>query len=269
MDNDLFDIITWQGPSGYIEEIAIYSKKAIDKIRFACKLSADVLLAVKDKIIIGASTKDLDDFCHDFIIARNGIPAALNYKGFPKSICTSVNEVACHGIPCEEKILKNGDIINVDCATILDGWFGDASRMFTVGTPTIRGKRISEAAKQVTEAGIAAVMPGNFVGDIGHATQKEAEKLGYSIVKQYCGHGVGRKFHDGPQVLPLGKPKTGPKLIPGMIFTIEPIINDGSPKVSIGQDGWTVKSSDNSLSAQYEHTVLVTDEGCEILTLPD
>ncbi|MGH8489889.1 MAG: type I methionyl aminopeptidase, partial [Gammaproteobacteria bacterium] len=212
------------------------------------------------------TTGELDRLCHDYIVnTLDAIPAPLNYRGFPKSICTSVNHVVCHGIPGEKR-LKDGDIINIDVTVIKEGYHGDTSRMFFVGTPALRAKRLVEVCHQCMHIGIGAVRPGARLGDLGFAIQRHAEKHGFSVVREYCGHGIGREFHEEPQVLHYGSRDTGLRLEPGMAFTIEPMINAGRRHVKLLPDEWTVVTKDRALSAQWEHTVLVTGGGCEVLT---
>ncbi len=235
-------------------------------MREAGRLAAEVLLMIEPHIKVGVTTDELDQRCHEFIVNElNAVPAPLNYKGFPKSICTSVNHVVCHGIP-GPKVLKRGDILNVDITVIKDGYHGDTSKMFFLGQPTVLAKRLVETTHEAMLKGIEQVKPGKRLGDIGHAIQQLAESRGYSVVREYCGHGIGRIFHEDPQVLHYGQPDTGIELKPGMTFTIEPMINAGRPEVRLMPDGWTVVTKDHSLSAQWEHTVLVTDTGHEILT---
>ncbi len=239
-------------------------------MRVAGRLAAEVLQMVAEHVKPGITTGELDDICHRYITEiQKAIPAPLNYKGFPKSICTSVNHVICHGIP-GEKLLKDGDIINIDVTVIKNGWHGDTSKMFQVGTPTIKGQRVSDIAHQCMVTGIEMVRPGIRLGDIGHAIQKVAESQGLSVVREYCGHGIGRIFHEDPQVLHYGRPDSGEKLVPGMVFTIEPMVNLGRRETRLMPDGWTVITKDRSLSAQWEHTIAVTDDGFDVLTkLPD
>jgi methionyl aminopeptidase len=221
---------------------------------------------IGDYVKPGVTTGELDRICHDYITGVQGaIPAPLNYRGFPKSICTSINHVVCHGIP-SDKQLKNGDIINIDITVIKDGFHGDTSRMFFVGDPSIRAKRLCQISRECMQRGIDIVRPGARLGDIGHVIQKHAEGHGFSVVREYCGHGIGRVFHEEPQVLHYGKPGTGMELRQGMTFTIEPMINVGKKETTLLPDEWTVVTRDRSLSAQWEHTILVTAEGHEILT---
>ena len=247
--------------------ITLKSKEEQAKMRAAGAAAADVLTMIAPHVKAGVSTDQLNDICHDYITKTlNCIPAPLNYRGFPKSICTSVNHVVCHGIP-GAKMLKKGDVINIDITVIKDGWHGDTSQMFHIGEPTVLAKRLVETTREAMIAGIKLVKPGTKLGDIGYAIQRLAESRGYSVVREYCGHGIGRVFHEEPQVLHYGKPNTGMELKAGMTFTIEPMINAGKADVKLLPDGWTVVTKDHSPSAQWEHTVLVTDSGYEVLTL--
>jgi len=234
-------------------------------MRHACQLTAETLNEVGPVVQPGVSTGELNDFCHDFIVKRGARPAPLHYRGFPKSICTSVNHVVCHGIPGSKK-LKSGDIVNIDVTVVLDGWHGDASRMYFVGEPGILARRLVETTRMALFLGIQAVAPGRHLGDIGSVIQDYANEVGVSVVREYCGHGIGQAFHEDPQVLHYGSPGTGVELVPGMVFTIEPMFNAGKHFVKTLPDGWTVVTRDHSLSAQWEHTILVTEEGHEILT---
>ena len=246
----------------------IKSPQEINKMRVAGKLAADVLMMIKDYVKPGISTGELDRICHKYIVdVQDAIPAHLNYRGFPKSICTSVNHQICHGIPSDSKKLKNWDIINIDVTVIKDGYHGDTSRMFLVGKTSTLSNRLCEVTRQSMIEGIKVIKPGSTIGDIGAAIQEYAESKNYSVVREYCGHGIGKKFHESPQILHYGKKNTGLKLEEGMIFTVEPMINVGSYKTKTLNDGWTVVTQDHELSAQYEHTVLVTKDGFDILTL--
>jgi methionyl aminopeptidase len=242
----------------------------IEKMRVAGRLAAEVLEMIEPFVVPGVTTEELDQICHDYMVGQQKvIPAPLNYKGFPKSICTSVNHVVCHGIPGPKK-LKSGDIVNIDITVIKDGYHGDTSKMFLVGEVQLKAKRLVQTCQEALYLGIREVRAGGRLGDIGHAIQQHAEALGYSVVQEFCGHGIGRQFHEEPQVLHYGKAGTGPVLEPGMTFTIEPMINAGKRHVKILPDGWTAVTKDHSLSAQWEHTVLVTETGVDILTLrPD
>lgn len=250
--------------------ITLKSFDEIVKMRQVGRLAADVLDMIGPYIKPGVTTQSLNNRCHDYIVNEQGaIPAPLNYRGFPRSICTSVNHVVCHGIP-GPKALKNGDIVNVDITVIKDGWHGDTSRMYYVGEPGVAAQRICEVAKEAMLRGIHTVRPGATLGDIGHVIQTFAERKRCSVVREYCGHGIGRGFHEEPQVLHYGKAGNGLELQAGMVFTIEPMINLGKRHTKLLPDGWTVLTKDRSLSAQWEHTILVTDEGFEILTVsPD
>ncbi|UDM61217.1 type I methionyl aminopeptidase [Pseudoalteromonas piscicida] len=245
----------------------IKTPEEIEKMRVAGRLAAEVLEMIEPYVKPGVTTDELNTICHNYIVDEQGaIPAPLNYHGFPKSICTSVNHVICHGIP-NDKPLKEGDIINIDITVIKDGYHGDTSKMFYVGTPTIQGKRLSEITQESLYLAIKMVKPGVRLGDIGAAIQKYAEGFNYSIVREYCGHGIGKEFHEEPQVMHYGKPSTGEVLKAGMCLTIEPMVNAGKRQCKLLKDDWTVVTKDRSLSAQWEHTLLVTDNGVEILTL--
>ena len=247
--------------------IIIKNEAAIAKMRIAGRLAAEVLEMITPFVKSGITTDELDRICHDYIVnEQDAIPAPLNYHGFPKSICTSVNHVVCHGIPAD-KTLKNGDIINIDITVIKDGYHGDTSMMFSVGETSIKSKRLMEVARECLLTGIRLVKPGVRLGDIGHAIQKLAETNHYSVVREYCGHGIGEAFHEEPQVLHYGEANSGIELQKGMIFTIEPMINLGKSPIKVMNDDWTVITKDRSLSAQWEHTILVTENGCEVLTL--
>ncbi len=248
--------------------MAILIKKAeeIEKMRIAGRLGGEVLQMIRPHVTAGITTNELDKICHDYIVdVQKAIPAPLNYHGFPKSICTSVNHQVCHGIPSDKK-LKKGDAINIDITVIKDGYHGDTSKMFFIDEPPIPAKRVSAVAHECMKRGIALVKPGTQLGDIGHVIQQHAEANNFSIVREYCGHGIGKGFHEDPQVLHYGKPGTGITLEPGMIFTIEPMVNAGRRNVKLLSDNWTVVTKDHSASAQWEHTILVTDTGHEILT---
>ncbi len=245
----------------------IKTPEQIEKMRVAGRLAAECLEMIGPHVVAGVSTAEIDRICHDHIVnVQQAIPACLNYRGFPKSICTSVNQVVCHGIPSEKKILKNGDIINIDVTVIKDGYFGDTSAMFLIGKVPEHARRLSKITQECLYKGIDMVKPGNRLGDIGHAIQQHAEKNHYSVVREYCGHGIGNEFHQEPQILHYGKPGTGMVLKPGMTFTIEPMINAGKYATKLKADGWTVETRDGRLSAQWEHTMVVTQDGVEILT---
>ncbi len=249
--------------------ITIKTPDEIEKMRIAGRLAADVLQMIEPHVQAGMTTDELNQICHDFIVdEQNSIPAPLNYRGFPKSICTSVNHVICHGIPGNKK-LKSGDIMNIDITVIKDDYHGDTSKMFFVGEPSIRAKRLVQITYECMKLGIDMVKPGVRLGDIGHAIQQHAESSNYSVVREYCGHGIGREFHEDPQVLHYGQKDTGLIIEEGMIFTIEPMINMGKRHVKLLPDEWTVVTKDRSLSAQWEHTILVTADGHEVLTRRD
>ena len=247
--------------------IVIHGPEDFESMRKAGKLAAETLDFITPHVQPGTTTEALDRLCHDFILDHDAIPAPLNYRGFPKSICTSVNHVVCHGIPNEKKVLGEGDIMNLDVTVILDGWHGDTSRMFTIGKPSVKARRLIEVTYEAMMRGIATVAPGTTLGDIGHAIQSHAEQQRFSVVRDFCGHGLGRVFHDAPSVLHYGRPGTGVTLREGMFFTIEPMINAGRLEVKILDDGWTAVTRDRSLSAQFEHSIGVTATGHEIFTL--
>ena len=247
--------------------IIIKSTSEIEKMRVAGKLAAQVLEMIEPYVVPGVTTNELDRICHDYIIdVQKAIPAPLNYHGFPKSICTSVNQTVCHGIPNEKK-LKSGDIVNIDITVIKDGYHGDTSKMFCLGEVSQHAKRLIKITREAMFLGIEQIKEGATLGDIGHAIQKHAETNRYSVVRDFCGHGIGKAFHEEPQVLHYGKPGAGTALEAGMIITIEPMINLGKCGVKVLADGWTAVTRDRSLSAQFEHTILVAANGYEILTL--
>jgi len=248
-------------------EITIKNSEDIEKMRIVGRLAADVLEMISPYVKEGVSTEQLDKICHDYIVdVQKAIPAPLNYHGFPKSICTSVNHQVCHGIP-GPKTLKDGDIINVDVTVLKDGYHGDTSKMFIVGKGSVLAERLIKVTQECLFIGIEQIKPGAYLGDIGAAIQQHAEKNRFTVVREYCGHGIGKVFHEPPNVLHYGKAGTGEVLKQGMIFTIEPMINAGKRDVKLLPDEWTVVTKDHSLSAQWEHTILVTDTGYEILTL--
>jgi methionine aminopeptidase type I len=246
--------------------ITLKSPEEQQKMREAGRLAAEVLDMIGEHVKPGVTTDELDRLCHDHIVqVQQAVPANLNYRGFPKTICTSVNHVVCHGIPNDRR-LKNGDIINIDVTVIRDGFHGDTSRMYFVGKPLPHAQRLVEGCFEAMWQGIRCVRPGARLGDIGHAIQQHTEGQSFTVVREYCGHGIGRIYHEDPQVLHYGKPGTGLELRAGMTFTIEPMINAGKRDVKLLPDGWTVVTRDHSLSAQWEHTVLVTGDGFEVLT---
>jgi len=247
--------------------VTIKTAEEIEKMRVAGRLAAQVLEMIKPHVRIGVTTNELDSICHKYIVEeQDAIPAPLNYHGFPKSICTSVNHQVCHGIP-SDKTLKKGDIINIDITVIKNGYHGDTSQMFTVGDASTLAQRLIETSRDCMVMGIKLVKPGARLGDIGHIIQRHAEKNRFSVVREYCGHGIGKEFHEAPQVLHYGEHGTGMVLKEGMIFTIEPMINAGKKGVKLLPDDWTVVTHDHKLSAQWEHTILVTADGYEVLTL--
>ncbi len=247
--------------------IIIKNKEQIEGIRKSSKLAGEVLLYISDFVKEGVSTYYLDQLIHNYIVERGAIPATMNYNGFPKSCCISLNDIICHGIPAEEVVLKNGDILNVDITTILNGYFGDTSRMYIVGEASPTAMNLINATKHCLNLGIQQVRPGNYFGNIGFAISRYAIAQGFSVVYEYCGHGVGIEFHEEPQVDHAARKNSGPKMKPGMTFTIEPMINEGKPRVKIDEtDGWTARTIDKKLSAQFEHTILVTETGSEVLT---
>ena len=247
--------------------IQLRSANDIAKMREAGRLAAEVLELIGEYVVPGVSTEELDRICHDHIVnVQKAIPACLGYRGFPKSVCTSINQVVCHGIPSEKKILKNGDIINIDVTVIKDGWHGDTSKMFAVGTVAPHAQRLIDVSQECLYLAIDMVKPGARLGDIGHHIQKHAETNYYSVVRDYCGHGIGLEFHEEPQVLHYGTPDTGLELVEGMSFTIEPMVNAGKQSTKLKGDGWTVETRDGRLSSQWEHTLVVTSDGCEVLT---
>ncbi len=250
--------------------IVLKSEKEIDAMREVGRLAAETLLMIEKHVRPGVSTLELNDICHDFTVSRGGICAPLNYKGYPKSICTSVNEVVCHGIPSPKQILKDGDIINIDVTPILNGFHGDASRTFLVGSNVSAAtKRLVKVAEECLEIGISKVRVGARLGDLGHAIQEHAEKNGFSVVRDFVGHGIGKVFHEDPQVAHYGEPGKGTRIEPGMTFTIEPMINAGDWRCKVLKDKWTAVTLDRSMSAQFEHTIAIRNNGSvEVLTLP-
>ncbi|PPI86619.1 type I methionyl aminopeptidase [Candidatus Pantoea edessiphila] len=248
--------------------IILKTNTEIEKIRIACKLAAEVLEMIEQYIIPGVTTGKLDKICHEYMVnEQHAIPACLGYKGFPKSTCISVNEVVCHGIPNDYYQLKDGDIVNIDVTVIKDSYYGDTSKMFIVGKPTTQGEHLCKIAQESLYLSLSVIKPGVYINKIGNIIQKYVEENGFSIVRDYCGHGIGKSFHEEPQILHYMVQNNRLLLKKDMIFTVEPMVNIGNSHVYTMSDGWTVKTRDQSLSAQYEHTILVTNDGCEILTL--
>lgn len=247
--------------------ISIKSSREIELMRETAALARDTLIYIGDYVKPGVSTEEINQLCHDYIVKSGAYPSPLNYNGFPKSVCTSLNEVICHGIPSKKDILKEGDILNIDVTTFLNKFHGDTNKTFFVGEVDTEIKNLVEVTYNCMRAGIATVRPGSHIGDIGAVIQEMAHDHGYTVVEEYCGHGIGREFHEEPQVVHVGKKGTGVECKPGMTFTIEPMINLGSRYCKLMKDGWTVKTKDGNPSAQFEHTILVTEEGVDILTL--
>jgi len=247
--------------------VTLKTAEELEKMRVAGRLAAEVLEMIEPYVVAGVSTGELDNICHNYMVnEQHTIPAPLNYRGFPKSICTSVNQVVCHGIPSTKKVLKNGDILNIDITVIKDGYFGDTSKMFCIGDVPEHAVRLIKVTQECLYKAINIVRPGIRLGDIGHIIQQHAEANYYSVVRDYCGHGIGTEFHQDPQVLHFGKPDTGMTLQQGMTFTIEPMLNAGKHQTKLKKDGWTVETRDGRLSAQWEHTLAVTADGVEVLT---
>jgi methionyl aminopeptidase len=246
--------------------ITIHAPEDFVGMRAAGRLAAATLDMITPHVRPGVTTAVLDDLCHTFMADHGAVPAPLNYRGFPKSICTSINHVVCHGIPGDRR-LDDGDILNIDVTVILDGWHGDSSRMYVAGTPSTKARNLMDITYEAMMRGVRAVKPGVTLGDVGHAIQTFVEGHRFSVVRDFCGHGIGRRFHEPPNVLHFGKPGEGPQLRPGMFFTIEPMVNAGRPEVKVLDDGWTAVTRDRSLSAQFEHMIGVTQDGVEIFTL--
>jgi len=246
--------------------IKLHDPEAFAGMRAAGKLAAEILDAITPHVVPGVETEEIDRLVYDLTIEGGAVPATMNYRGYTHSSCISINHVVCHGIP-GSRTLKDGDIVNIDVTPLLDGWHGDSSRMYLVGNVPIKARRLVEVTHECLMLGIEQARPGNRLGDIGHAIQRHAEKHRYGVVRDFCGHGLGRVFHDSPEVVHVGRPGTGPELRPGMFFTIEPMINSGRPDVKLLDDGWTAVTRDRSLSAQFEHSIGITDAGCEIFTL--
>ncbi|RMB53866.1 methionine aminopeptidase type I [Sphingomonas sp. PP-CE-3A-406] len=258
--------VTSDQPDARTGAIKLHGPAAFAGMMKAGQLAAETLDMIVPHMVPGVTTAEIDRLIYDFIVAGGGVPATLGYRGYTHSVCISINHVVCHGIP-SEKTLKSGDIVNVDVTPLLDGWHGDTSRMYLIGDVPIKARRLVEVTYECLMIGIEQAKPGNRMGDVANAIQRHAEKHRYGVVRDFCGHGVGRLFHDAPEVVHVGKPGTGPELRPGMIFTIEPMINIGRPDVKLLDDGWTAVTRDRSLSAQFEHSIGITEDGCEIFTL--
>ena len=258
--------VSADAPQGRTGAIKLWGREAFDGMHKAGRLAAETLDMLVPHMVPGVSTAEIDRLIHQFILERGGVPATLGYRGYTHSTCISINHVVCHGIP-SEKTLKSGDIVNVDVTPIVDGWHGDTSRMYLIGDVPLKARKLVEVTYECLMLGIEQARPGNHMGDVAHAIQQHAEKHRYGVVRDFCGHGLGLLFHDAPEVVHVGRPGTGPELKPGMIFTIEPMINTGRPDVKLLDDGWTAVTRDRSLSAQFEHSIGITEEGCEIFTL--
>jgi len=257
--------MTADAPVSRSTAIKLYDAAGFDGMRKAGRLAAEILDALVPHVVPGVTTGELDDIVRRMTLDGGGVPATLGYRGYTHSCCISLNNVICHGIPCDYK-LKDGDILNIDVTPLVDGWHGDTSRMFIAGDAPIKAKRLVEITYECLMLGIEQAKPGNHLGDIGHVIQRHAEKHRYGVVRDFCGHGLGRVFHDSPEVVHVGRPGTGPELKPGMFFTIEPMINIGKPGVKMLDDGWTAVTRDRTLSAQFEHSIGITETGCEIFT---
>ncbi len=258
--------MTADAPVSRSPAIKLYDESGFAGMRRAGRLAAEILDALVPHVVPGVTTGELDDIVRRMTLDGGGVPATLGYRGYTHSCCISLNNVICHGIP-GEKTLREGDILNIDVTPLVDGWHGDSSRMYIAGEAPIKAKRLVEVTYECLMLGIEQAKPGNHLGDIGHAIQRHAEKHRYGVVRDFCGHGVGRVFHDSPEVVHVGRPGTGPELRPGMFFTIEPMINIGKPGVKMMEDGWTAVTRDRTLSAQFEHSIGITETGCEIFTL--
>ena len=257
--------MTADAPISRSTAIKLYDAAGFEGMRKAGRLAAEILDALVPHVVPGVTTGELDDIVRRMTLDGGGVPATLGYRGYTHSCCISLNNVICHGIPGDMK-LKDGDILNIDVTPLVDGWHGDTSRMFIVGETSIKARRLIEVTYECLMLGIEQAKPGHHLGDIGHAIQKHAEKHRYGVVRDFCGHGLGRVFHDSPEVVHIGRPGAGPELRPGMFFTIEPMINIGKPGVKMLEDGWTAVTRDRTLSAQFEHSIGITENGCEIFT---
>jgi methionyl aminopeptidase len=246
--------------------ITIHAPEDFAGMRAAGQLAAETLDMIAAHVRPGVTTAELDQACHDFMVARGAVPATLGYRGYQHSSCTSINHVVCHGIPGDRRLVE-GDVLNIDVTAILDGWHGDSSRMYAAGQPSTKAAKLMDVTYEALMRGVAAVRPGATLGDLGHAIQSFVEANRFSVVRDFCGHGIGRRFHEAPNILHFGRPGEGPVMRPGMFFTVEPMVNAGRPEVKVLDDGWTAVTRDRSLSAQFEHMVGVTHEGCEVFTL--
>lgn len=258
--------VSADAPQGRDGAIKLWGREAFEGMHKAGRLAAETLDMLVPHMVPGVSTAEINRLVHDFIVEHGGVPATLGYRGYAHSTCVSINHVVCHGIP-SDKALKSGDIVNVDVTPIVDGWHGDTSRMYLIGDVPLKARKLVEVTYECLMLGIEQAKPGNHMGDVANAIQRHAEKHRYGVVRDFCGHGTGLLFHDAPEVVHVGRPGTGPELKPGMIFTIEPMINIGRPDVKLLDDGWTAVTRDRSLSAQFEHSIGITEEGCEIFTL--
>ena len=258
--------VTSDAPGGRTGAIKLHGPAAFAGMHRAGRLAAETLDMLVPHMMPGVTTAEIDRLIYGFITAAGGVPATLGYRGYHYSTCISINHVVCHGIP-SDRTLKSGEIVNVDVTALLDGWHGDTSRMYLIGDVPLKAKRLVEVTYECLMLGIEQARPGNYMGDVAHAIQRHAERHRFGVVRDFCGHGLGRLFHDAPEVVHVGKPGTGPELRPGMIFTIEPMINIGRPDVKLLDDGWTAVTRDRSLSAQFEHSIGITEDGCEIFTL--
>ena len=258
--------VTADSPMARTGAIKLYGADGFAGMHAAGRLAAETLDMLTPHMVPGTTTAEIDRLIYDFVLAAGAVPATLGYRGYSHSTCISINHVVCHGIP-SEKTLKSGDIVNVDVTPILNGWHGDSSRMYLIGDVPLKAKRLVEVTYECLMLGIEQARPGNHMGDVAHAIQRHAERHRYGVVRDFCGHGLGRLFHDAPEVVHVGKPGTGPELRPGMIFTIEPMVNIGRADVKLLDDGWTAVTRDRSLSAQFEHSIGITEDGCDIFTL--
>ena len=249
-----------------LRRITLHAPEDFAGMRAAGRLAAETLDMITAHVRPGVSTAELDQVCHDFMVARGAVPATLGYRGYQHSSCTSINHVVCHGIPGDRRLI-DGDVLNIDVTAILDGWHGDSSRMYVAGQPSTKAAKLMDVTYEALMRGVAAVRPGATLGDLGYAIQSFVEANRFSVVRDFCGHGIGRRFHEAPNILHFGKPGEGPVMRPGMFFTVEPMVNAGRPEVKVLDDGWTAVTRDRSLSAQFEHMVGVTDTGCEVFTV--